>query len=148
MGILQSLFGNRAAYVQSHIAPMMAMMLIDGHAADKEKRVIFARLNELGVTPQELEQLVKNPPPITIPPTKEDRLRAIFEVCLVMLADGKVDEREMALTVALCSKFGLTPQEGTQCLVAARELSSRFQPGVDLHGEIERAFNKIQSGMN
>ena len=66
---------------------MMAMMFIDGQVAEKEKRVIFARLNELGVTPQEFEQLVKNPPAITMPPTKEDRLRAIFEVCLVMLAD-------------------------------------------------------------
>ena len=148
MGILQSLFGSRATYVQSHIAPMMAMMFIDGQVAEKEKRVIFARLNELGVTPQEFEQLVKNPPAITMPPTKEDRLRAIFEVCLVMLADGKVDEREMALTLALCNKFGITPQEGSECLLAAREMASKWQPGVDLHSEIERAFNKIQKGLN
>ncbi len=70
MGILQSLFGNRVEYVHSQIFPMMAMMMIDGNAAEKEKQLVYLRLRELGVTPEEFEKLLKNPPPLTIPPSK------------------------------------------------------------------------------
>ena len=80
---------------------MMAMMMVDGNAAEKEKQLVYMRLRELGVTPEEFEQLLKNPPPLTIPHSKEDRLRAIFEVSLVMLADGKVDSRELVFQVCL-----------------------------------------------
>ena len=148
MGLLQSLFGNRAGYVHSHIFPMMAMMMVDGNAAEKEKQLVYMRLRELGVTPEEFEQLLKNPPPLTIPHSKDDRLRAIFEVSLVMLADGKVDSRELVFQVTLCHKFGLTPSEGAQCLRAAGEASEKMQPGVDFQGEIERALLKLKAELN
>jgi uncharacterized tellurite resistance protein B-like protein len=148
MGILQSLFGNRVEYVHSQIFPMMAMMMIDGNAAEKEKQLVYLRLRELGVTPEEFEKLLKNPPPLTIPPSKEDRLRAIFEVCLVMLADGKVDAREMVFQITLCHKFGLTPKEGADCLSAAGEASAKMQPGVDFQSEIKRALLKLRSDFN
>ena len=143
MGIFDSLFSSRRSHVHSHIAPMLAMMLIDGDTSEDEKRVVAMRLAELGVSPAEFERLLRNPPEFVLPSTKDERQRALLEVCLVMLADGKVDPRELALFAALSRRFELSPHEAAACLNAAKELMSTLKPGANLDAELARAAARL-----
>ncbi|MFM7398933.1 MAG: hypothetical protein ACKO4N_08210 [Verrucomicrobiota bacterium] len=126
MSQLNSLFGNRAEYVYSLVAPVMAMMLADGEIDENEKAVLHARLKYLGVTHQELNELLANPPVLVVPPTNEDRIKTFIEVCLVMLVDGKVDERELALMIELSDKFGFSREEGGHLMLTARNIAARI----------------------
>ena len=144
MGFLDSIFLNRREHVLSHIAPMLTMMMIDGNVSESEMRVVAVRLAELGVQPAEFEQLMRNPPKIVLPATREARLRALAEVCLVMLADGKIDPRELSLYAVMAHVFGLSPQEATACLAAARGLASVLVPGADYDAELAKAVASLR----
>ncbi len=139
MGILSSMFRPRSERVYAHLAPMLAMALADGSADLEETRFIVTRLGELGISPEEFAEMLKNPPEVTIPASRAERMRALVETALVMLADGVIDPKEMRVFMTIAGIMQLTPTEVGLALGAARGLMKEFKPHMDLDDAIVSA---------
>lgn len=94
--------GNRA-----QLANLVVVMLSDGRIDDREIELLFEISQRMGVSPQELEELLREPPKEIIVPTNATTRRdQLLQVINMMLADGRIDQREMAACEEIAAAYG------------------------------------------
>lgn len=95
-----------------HILNLLAVAAADGHIDDSEMDIIFKIASRHGLTPAELERIVKRPESISFSPPGNDRARVelMMDMVFVMMVDGEIDKREYALCKVMARTLGFKHQ--------------------------------------
>lgn len=94
--------------VKSHIMNLVALAKADGHIDEREMNFIVAVGRKNGMRPDEVRSIVGNSSNVhlIIPDNDSERFDQIFDLVDMMLADGVVDDTEMAFCVDMAEKLG------------------------------------------
>ncbi len=96
-------------YNESHIRNLILMAKSDNHVHDKELEVIFRIGKERGFTEQEINGFIEDNSSFKIIQPKEIKecFEQLYNLVLVMMADGIVEDNEMDFCTAFAEKLGL-----------------------------------------
>ncbi|QNJ97020.1 tellurite resistance TerB family protein [Constantimarinum furrinae] len=81
---------------KSRIRALLITAYSDGFFDSRELYIINERAKDLGLSGEDILELIRNPAPqlIIYPVTVEERIHFLYDLMRVILADGKVDENE------------------------------------------------------
>ena len=96
----------------SIIKNLLALSLIDGEIHENEKLMIAAIATREGISDREFENMLegKDNTKFTIPEDLETREKFLKDMVALMMVDGKIDEKELALCKLTAIKFGYRPE--------------------------------------
>ena len=85
---------------------LVMLAAADGNFTDSELAVLLAVASRENITPEEFDKVIDNPESVTIDlPTDEDtKLDYLRDMVALMMIDGELDEREMAM----CKVYAMT----------------------------------------
>ena len=93
----------------SHFRNLIAIAFSDGSVDESEKDVMLAIGKRIGITSYEIQEILENPDNIElcIPKSMIEKLNHIYDLVLIMLADGKIDKNEIAGCKLIAMQYGL-----------------------------------------
>ncbi|MBL4651492.1 MAG: hypothetical protein JKY53_01310 [Flavobacteriales bacterium] len=92
----------------SHFRNLAAMAHTDNHFDDNEKKLLISLAKKYDISENEIDLVLSENEINFIQPTKlKDKLEQIFQLVLMMLADGKVLPEEKAFCVSCCQNLDL-----------------------------------------
>ncbi|MBP5584543.1 MAG: TerB family tellurite resistance protein [Bacteroidales bacterium] len=96
----------------SIIKNLLALSLIDGEIHENEKLMIAAIATREGISDREFKNMLegKDNTKFTIPEDLETREKFLKDMVALMMVDGKIDEKELALCKLTAIKFGYRPE--------------------------------------
>ncbi len=105
-------FQNRSvAERRSAVKNVIAVMMADGQISDEEKVFLAMVCKRVGVSANELEGMLGNLTDIRFvkPQSAKECAAQLFDAVLMMMADGDISAREMALCKAIALGLGFRP---------------------------------------
>ncbi|MDA9563556.1 hypothetical protein N9R81_02645 [Flavobacteriales bacterium] len=93
----------------SHFRNLVVMALADNHFADNEQMLLTSIAKKYGISDKEVNLALSESSKIKfiVPKTLRAKLEQIFQLVLMMLADGKILPEEQEFCVTCCRKFHL-----------------------------------------
>ncbi|MFO0826784.1 MAG: hypothetical protein U0572_01435 [Phycisphaerales bacterium] len=106
---------------------LLAVAAGDGRIAPEEKNLIAAACTRMGVSAFEVaEALVKGmPAEVEAPATRQDRMHLLTDAAAVMVADHRVDSRELAVLLMVGKSLGFTTDEVSSVAAGVTEAMRR-----------------------
>jgi len=104
--------GEPSAARKSAVRNVIGIMLADGKIDPRERTFLKAVCKRVGITEQELGDLMRNLSGIEFVPVKDDKER-VMQLCdmvFMMLADGEIDKRELAFCTVVAQRLGFQPK--------------------------------------
>lgn len=98
---------------KSYLKELIKVAKADGHLEEREYHLILKIGQKLECPPSEIESLSKEielDHPSETQPTKDDRLRLIFDLVAIMMIDQSIDPKEMGLCKSIAMKSGFEPE--------------------------------------
>lgn len=94
---------NENKKTQSHFLNLFSLAIADSHVSAEELELLYTIGIENGITREEVDFLVDNPHKVkyTRPETLDDTLEELFDFGRMILADHKVDVREIMVFKSL-----------------------------------------------
>jgi len=106
-------FGNdHSAERKTAVRNVIGIMLADGKIDPRERTVLKAVCKRVGITEQEVADLMGNLGSSEFVAAKDDRER-VLQLCdmvFMMLADGKIDKSELVFCMAAACRLGFHPK--------------------------------------
>lgn len=96
----------------SHIRNLIILAIADGHLDQTEKSLITTIAIRVGITPSELDRLIDRPGSINFypPSSYRERIEQLFDMVLVMMADGEIHDNELTFCKAVAARLGFHMQ--------------------------------------
>jgi uncharacterized membrane protein YebE (DUF533 family) len=97
------------SYKKNHIKNLLALARIDGTVHESEQKMIFKIGKGYGLTDSQILALINSEGPfaINVPDNDEDKMNVLYDLMLVLYADGVVDQHEVAFCESVVEKFGM-----------------------------------------
>lgn len=93
----------------NHLNDLLNMAYADENLDIKELAIIYEMGLEKGITKAEIDELQKNNKAISVEPPKElkDKVKLLYDLCLIIWADDKVvkEEKDLLLKFIVQCKF-------------------------------------------
>lgn len=88
---------------------LCVLALIDGGLHEEERNLLVSLADAMGLEPDETLEILEKAGrlELTIPASEEDRLIDLQMLVMLMMSDGKIDEREYALCALLCDQMNI-----------------------------------------
>ncbi|MBZ0265062.1 hypothetical protein K8I28_10370 [bacterium] len=104
MGLIES---RSQMEKKSAIKNIVTTMVIDGVVDENEKALLWKICDRLNVSRLELNRVFTNPGSIkdTQSVNRKERAHLVLDLILMMLADGRIDKREMDYCKVVAAKF-------------------------------------------
>lgn len=92
----------------SHLKALVAVAFADGKLEEREMAALAAVMAREGLKPDDFERCVNNPKSISFlpPKTTEQKIDYLRDMVLLMMCDGDVDKRELAVCKATAIALG------------------------------------------
>lgn len=92
----------------SHLKNLVAVAFVDGKLEDNEMAALATVMARDGLTPSDLERCIKKPKGIKFLPPETPGQRVVYlkDMVLLMMCDGDIDDRELALCKATAIALG------------------------------------------
>lgn len=92
----------------SHLKNLVAVAAADGKLENNEMAALATVMARDGLTPSDLERCIKNPKGIKFLPPESPEQRAVYlkDMVMLMMCDGDIDKRELALCKATAIALG------------------------------------------
>lgn len=102
-------------YNESHIRNLILMAKSDDHVDDTELEIIFKIGKERGFTEQEINYFLKDETSFKIiqPKEIEECFEQLYDLALVMMADGIIEDDEMDFCTEFAEELGLESKEAS-----------------------------------
>ena len=115
--------GSATKEKKAAVKNLIAVMSADGDIHDNESKYLGQVCQRIGLSPQHLVELMSAPDKVKfkVPKTVHARAQQLADLIFMMLADGKVDKREMDVCMALASQMGFAPSVVPEALKSALE---------------------------
>lgn len=110
MGLFES---RETKEKKSHFKNMIALAMIDGDFDESEREWLEQRGMAWGLTRKDVISVLKHPQKVAfVVPTDGDRCIAqLYDLIIMMLADGVIQEDEMDFVQTLAAKMGFRPSD-------------------------------------
>lgn len=92
----------------SHLKNLVAVAFADGKLEDNEMAALATVMARDGLTPSDLERCIKKPQGIKFLPPETPVQRVVYlkDMVLLMMCDGNIDDKELALCKATAIALG------------------------------------------
>ncbi|MGB5977007.1 MAG: hypothetical protein WBG62_06325, partial [Cyclobacteriaceae bacterium] len=87
---------------------LIALAKVDGHFHESEEALIYVLGKRYSLRDKQIREIIEesSPAEATIPIDRLDQLDQLRDLVNLMLADGRVDEREMVFCQEIASNYG------------------------------------------
>lgn len=130
--------------MMSHVRNLVALAYADGKFSDEEKQYVANVATEVGMTADEMKLIINDPEGIRfeMPSNDIEKLEQIYDLILLMMIDGELNENEMIFCRAMAIKMKI-PYQIVDELVAKviNFITDNFYI-EDVIGELEKTMNK------
>lgn len=96
------------SYKKNHIKNLLALARIDGSVHTKEEKLLFKIGKRYGLKERQIKELVESNEKhkINVPDNHNDKMNVLYDLLLMIYADGKVDPHEIEFFDAAVKRFG------------------------------------------
>ncbi len=103
--------GDRKKMI-SHVRNLVALAYADGKFSDEERQYVANVAIEVGMTSDEMKQIINNPESIgfIIPENDIEKIEQLYDLILLMMIDGNLNENEMIFCRAMAIKMKIPYQ--------------------------------------
>ena len=114
------------SYKKNHIKNLLALAKADGFMHEKEQKMLFKIGRRYGLKDRQIQTLVDSDEKfqIIVPDNHQDKMNVLYDVMLIVFADGVVEKSEVAFCEDMVKKFGLKKE------VVKWLLTEVFEKGV------------------
>jgi uncharacterized membrane protein YebE (DUF533 family) len=100
------------SYKKNHIKDLLALSKADGHMHEKELEMLYKIGNRYGLKDRQIATLVESNEPfeINVPDNFHDKMNVLYDLVLMVYADGVVEQREIDFCHDVVRKFGMKPE--------------------------------------
>src|SRR5882762_8089450 len=97
------------SYKKNHIKNLLALAKADGVVHAKEQKMLFKIGNRYGLKDRQVKELIESKERFTVnvPDNFQDQMNVLYDLMLMVWADGVVEKKEIAFCEALVKKFGM-----------------------------------------
>lgn len=108
MNIIPAFDGNKKKQNEAHLKNLILMALSDHNIDKSEVEVIYQIGLDRGILPERIKELLisKERSSLIVPANDYDRFEQLYDLTIVMLADGIVEDEEMEFCTDFASKLG------------------------------------------
>ncbi|MDP2103557.1 MAG: TerB family tellurite resistance protein [Candidatus Gracilibacteria bacterium] len=110
MGLFDFFAGNTSQDKnQSYLKNLIAVAMADGELDDKEAQALMQVATRLGISEGKVRGIIAQHKTIqfVLPKDPKDRVRQLWDLLLIVLVDGRVEERELAILERFALKLHL-----------------------------------------
>ena len=100
------------SYKKNHIKNLLALSKADGHMHEKELEMLYKIGNRYGLKDRQIAVLVESNEPyeVNVPDNFNDKMNVLYDLVLMVYADGVVEPKEIEFCHDVVKKFGMKPQ--------------------------------------
>jgi len=97
------------SYKKNHIKNLLALAHADGTIHEKEKALLFKIGKKYGLKDRQVQELVdsKERFQVNVPDNHQDKMNVLYDLMLMVYADGVVEKSEIAFCEDVVKKFGM-----------------------------------------
>jgi len=97
------------SYKKNHIKNLLALAKADGHVHEKEVKMLVKIGKRYGLKERQVKELIdsKEKYEVNVPDNFNDKMNILFDLTLMVWADGVVEKKEIEFCEGLVKKFGL-----------------------------------------
>lgn len=129
------LFDTRASKERkSHFKNMIALAMIDGDFDDNEKDFLTNRGMLWGLSRKEVDAVLMKPDKVQfmVPEDPDQCIAQLYDLIIMMLADGVIQEDEMDFVQTLAARMGFRPSDVPRMLEGIIEQArEERKPDID-----------------
>ncbi|NBW37542.1 MAG: TerB family tellurite resistance protein [Cytophagia bacterium] len=131
-------------YKKNHIKSLLALANADGHMHDSEVALLFKIGQKYGLKDWQVQNLVDSTEKfeLTVPDNFNDRMNLLYDLLLMVYADGVVEQREIDFCEDVAKRFQMkkgivnwlikifekgTPPPADEWIEIKREAQERFE---------------------
>jgi uncharacterized tellurite resistance protein B-like protein len=95
--------------LSSHLINLFRVAAADGKISKDEFELLFILSKKSGISDQDLAKITSenHQEPILIPDTIEERIQHLFDLVCMVVADHKIDHREVGLCQEIARQYGI-----------------------------------------
>ncbi len=97
------------SYKKNHIKNLLALAKADGFVHEKEQTMLFKIGKRYGLKDRQVQELIASDEKFTVnvPDNFHDQMNVLYDLMLMVWADGVVEKKEIEFCESLVKKFGL-----------------------------------------
>ncbi|MCP4520832.1 MAG: TerB family tellurite resistance protein [Cytophagales bacterium] len=135
---------------ESHIKNLIMMAQSDDHVDQSEIDIICSIAKNRGISEEKVKELIASGDTdfeISKPDTIDECFEQLYDLALVMMADGIIDDDEMDFCTDFAEQLGLAPKEANFIVLSIVEgLENQFSKST-IHQASERFLAHIDLGL-
>ncbi len=100
------------SYKKGHIKNLLALANVDGHMHEKEIELLFKIGKRYGMKSRQVQELIDSDEKfeLIVPDNHADRMNLLYDLVLMVYADGIVDDSEIQFCEEAVECFGMKKQ--------------------------------------
>ena len=97
------------SYKKNHIKNLLALAKADGSVHEKEQKLLFKLGKKYGLKDRQVQTLIdsKEKFEVNVPDNHYDKMNVLYDLMLMVYADGVVQKSEIAFCEEMVKKFGM-----------------------------------------
>lgn len=97
------------SYKKDHIRNLLALAKADGHFHEKEQKMLMKIGKRYGLKDRQITTLMdsKEKFEVVVPNNHNDKMNLLYDLMLMVYADGVVEKKEIAFCEDVVKKFGM-----------------------------------------
>ena len=97
------------SYKKNHIKNLLALAKADGHVHEKEEKMLFKIGKRYGLKDRQIQALLDSNEKfeVNVPDNYNDKMNVLYDLMLMVYADGVVEKKEIAFCESVVKKFGM-----------------------------------------
>lgn len=97
------------SYKKNHIKNLLALSKADGHMHEKEVEMLYKIGKRYGLKDRQISTLIDDNEPyeINVPDNFHDKMNVLYDLVLMVYADGIVEKKEIDFCEDVVKKFGM-----------------------------------------
>ncbi len=96
------------SYKKDHIKNLLALAKVDGHVHEKEEKLLYKIGKRYGLKDRQVKTLIESNEKyqVNVPDNYNDKMNILYDLILMVYADGVVEKKEIAFCEDVVKKFG------------------------------------------
>jgi uncharacterized membrane protein YebE (DUF533 family) len=97
------------SYKKDHIKNLLALAKADGHVHEKEEAVIYKIGKRYGLKDRQVKAILDSNEKfkVNVPDNHHDKMNVLYDLMLIVFADGVVEKKEVAFCEDVATQFSL-----------------------------------------
>ncbi len=97
------------SYKKNHIKNLLALAKADGTVHEKEQKMLYKIGAKYGLKDRQVKALIESDETfeVNVPDNHYDKMNVLYDLMLMVYADGVVEKREIAFCESVVKKFGM-----------------------------------------